>query len=81
VHEIVSRIDPEVLEIAWDAADDPAVTIAPMPDDSFQQLLARSAEIFDAADWPRVIDFLSDNRHADGLLALRVRRHLRALSA
>lgn len=81
VHEVVGRIDPDALEIAWDAADDPAVSIAPMPDDSFQQLLARSAEIFDPSDWPRVIDFLSDNRHADGLLALHIRRHLSALSA
>ena len=69
------------MEIAFDAADDPDVSIAGMPDGIYNEILARCAEIFDPWELPRVIDFLRDNRDADGLLALRVRRQVIALSA
>jgi len=81
VHEAIHQIDPDHLEIAFDAADDPAVCIAGMPDGIYNEILARCAEIFDPWELSRVSDFLHDNRDADGLLALRVRRHVVALSA
>jgi hypothetical protein len=81
VHEAIHQIDPDHLEIAFDAADDPAVSIAGLPDGIYNQILARCSEIFDPWELPRVVDFLRDNREADGLLALRVRRHVVALSA
>ena len=81
VHEAIHQIDPDHLEIAFDAADDPAVCIAGMPDGIYNEILARCSEIFDPWELPRVFDFLRDNREADGLLALRVRRHVVALSA
>lgn len=81
VHEVINQIDPDQLEIAFDAADDPDVSIASMPDGTYNELLARCADIFDPWELPRVVAFLRDNRDADGLLALRVRRHVTALSA
>jgi len=75
VHEVINQIDADDLEIAFDAADDPAVSIACMPDATYDDLLARCAKIFDPREeLPRVVAFLRDNRGADGLLALRVRR-------
>jgi hypothetical protein len=78
VHEIVGRLNPEELPTAFDDADDPMVSIARMPDHSYQELLARCAEIFDPTEFDIVRKFLRDNRDEDGLLALRVRRELRA---
>ena len=78
VREIVGRLNPEELPIAFDDADDPMVSIARMPDRSYQELLARCAEIFDPTELDTVSKFLRDNRDEDGLLALRVRRELRA---
>lgn len=75
LEEIIGRIDPEALEIAFDDADDPAVSVAPLPDAAYRQLVGRCTEIFDAWELSRVTHFLHDNRDADGLLALRVRRH------
>lgn len=79
VHDIVRHIPPDDLEIAFDDADDPAVSIARMPTDSYQELLIRCTEIFDSWEWPRVSRFLRDNRGEDGLLALRVRRQMNVL--
>jgi hypothetical protein len=81
VHEVINQIDPDRLVIAFDAADDPEVSIASMPDATYNELLARCTDIFDPWELPRVIAFLRDNRDADGLLALRLRRHVTALSA
>lgn len=81
VHDIVSHIPADALEIAFDAADDPAISVARMPTESYQELLARCTEIFDPWEWPRVSRFLRDNRGEDGLLALRVRRQANLLSA
>lgn len=82
VHEVVNQLDAEELEIAFDDADDPTVSIAGMPDATYNDLLARCAKIFDPREeLPRVVAFLRDNRGADGLLALRVRRQVAALSA
>jgi hypothetical protein len=78
VHDIVGRLNPEELPIAFDDADDPMVSIARMPDRSYQELLARCAEIFDPTELDTVSKFLRDNRDEDGLLVLHVRRELRA---
>jgi hypothetical protein len=78
VREIVGHLNPEELPITFDDADDPMVSIARMPDRSYSELLARCAEIFDSAELDTVSKFLCDNRDEDGLLALRVRRELRA---
>jgi len=79
VQEVVSQIDPNELVTTFDDANDPAVSVAGMPDGTYNELLARCNDIFDPSDLPRVVTFLSDNRDADGLLALRVRRHTTTL--
>jgi hypothetical protein len=79
VREVVSYLNPEELPVAFDDADDPMVSVARMPDQSYQELLARCTEIFDPAEIDTVSKFLRDNRDEDGLLALRIRRELRAL--
>jgi hypothetical protein len=77
VHEVISQIAPDQLEIAFDTAEDPAQSMARMPDTAYQEVLGRCAEIFDAWELPRVREFLRDNRNEDGLLVLRVRREFR----
>jgi hypothetical protein len=81
LHEVLSRIDPNGLEPSFDLADDPDISIAVMPEGSYRELLARCAEVFDPSELPLVNRFLEDNRDADGLLALRLRRSVVALSA
>jgi hypothetical protein len=80
LHDIIARLEPSELEIAFDDADDPSVSIARMPDGVYAQLVAESVSIFDEAEWPRVAQFLDHNRGEDGLLALRVRRRLAPLN-
>ena len=79
LHEVISQIDPDELVTAFDDADDPTVSLADMPDEIYNEILARCTDIFDPPELPRVVAFLGDNRNADGLLALRV-RHTDALS-
>jgi hypothetical protein len=79
VREVVGHLNPAELPIAFDDASDPMVSVARMPDRSYEELLARCAEIFDPAEIGTVSKFLRDNRDEDGLLALRVRRELRAV--
>ncbi len=74
LREVISHVEPDELAIAFDAADDPQVSIAPMPDGQYAELLGRCAEIFDGWELSRVNSFLQSNRGEDGLLALRVRR-------
>lgn len=81
VQEVISSIDPDQLITSFDDADDPAVSVASMPDGIYNELLERCNDIFDQSELPRVVSFVCDNRNADGLLALRVRRHTTALSA
>ncbi len=81
VHDIIGHLDADELPIAFDDADDPAISIARMPDATYQELLTRCADIFDAAEIETVIKFLRENRDEDGLLALRVRRESRFLLA
>jgi hypothetical protein len=79
VDALIHRIDLEHIEIAFDVADDPAVSIARMPDSAYSQLLDQCEQIFDSWELLHVTAFLKSNRDADGLLALRVRRHLAIL--
>jgi len=75
VREAVRRLRADDLEIAFDAADEPNVSVARLPEEAYGELVARGAEIFGAAEWPHISRFLDENRGEDGLLALRVRRH------
>lgn len=81
VHEAIKQLSPDDLEIAFDAADEPNVSVARLPEETYAELVARGAEIFDAAEWPPVSRFLAENRGEDGLLAVRVRRHATAQPA
>jgi len=74
VLELVRRLDPDELDIAFDDANDPSVSIARLPAHAYASLRARSAEIFPPEDLGRVHKFLDENRFEDGLLALRIRR-------
>ena len=77
VHEVIGHLKPDELPIAFDDAEDPSVSIARMPDQTYLELVGRCAEIFDPAELGTVAKFLQANRHEDGLLALRVRREFR----
>lgn len=74
LHHALHEVETEDLEISFVDAQDPAVSIARMPEQTFQQLLAASARIFDPWEMPLVHRFLRENREGDGVLALRVRR-------
>ncbi len=76
IHDAVRQVSPTQLDVAFDDADDPMVSIAPMPDGVYERVVTRSAEIFDPWEWPRVQRFLRENRGDDGLLVLRVRRQI-----
>jgi hypothetical protein len=75
LHAAIRDLALEDIEIAFADVDDPAVSIAPMPEQAFQRLLAASTQIFDAWEIPHVERFLRQNRLEDGVLALRVRRN------
>jgi hypothetical protein len=75
LHSALRDIAAENLVIAFVDASDPAMSIARMPEQIFQQLLAASARIFDPWEVPLVQRFLQENREEDGVLALRIRRH------
>jgi hypothetical protein len=81
LREIIAGIDAEGLDIAFDDADDPSVSIAAVPPAACESLLAGCAVIFDAADLPLVRSFVAGNCDADGVLALRVRQDHRVLAA
>jgi hypothetical protein len=79
--DLLNHVVPDELQIAFDASEDPAVSIARMPDTIYAAVSACCADIFDAWELERVRAFLSDNRDEYGLLALRVRREFRQLNA
>jgi hypothetical protein len=74
LHEAVRSVRPQELSICYDLPDDPALSVAPMPDAAFESVVAACAEIFDSWEFPRIHRFLLANRADDGLLMLRVRR-------
>lgn len=74
VHDTLGDVDTEALEIAFDDAADPEVSVAPMPEAILRRILDASSQIFDPWELARVEKFLVANRAEDGLLALRVRR-------
>jgi len=69
------------IETSFDDADDPTIGIAPLPDDLYQQLTARSAEVFEVSEVGRLASFIDTNRFEDGALALRVRNQPAVLAA
>jgi len=75
LHEAIRDLATEDLEIAFVDADDPAVSIAPMPEAAVQRVLHASSKIFDPWEFPLVERFLRENRQETGVLALRVRRN------
>jgi hypothetical protein len=81
LHQVISHINPDELAIAFDAADDPAISVAPMPDVVSQEILVQCQEIFDPWEFSRVSTFVHNNRDEHGLLALRVHRQLSQLTA
>lgn len=76
LHELLSHIEPNSLASAFDDADDPAVSIAPLPETICTELGQRCVEIFDPFELHRVLAFLHDNRSEAGALAVRIRRDL-----
>ena len=74
VQNVLATLPGEQVETAFDDADDPAVSIARLPDDGIVALLAHCMDIFDAWELARVASFVSANRDEYGALALRVRR-------
>ena len=81
VHDTLGEVDAEALEIAYDDAADPEVSVAPMPEAILRRILDASTRIFDPWELVRVEKFLVENRAEDGLLALRVRRRPIAIHA
>ncbi len=79
--DLLKHVAADELEIAFDEAEDPAVSVARMPDAVYDELLTRCGDIFDAWEVERVRPFLRENRDEDGLLALRVRREFDVLHA
>ncbi|HUI25584.1 MAG TPA: hypothetical protein VL403_05820 [Candidatus Kryptonia bacterium] len=74
VQDVLANLSGEQVETTFDDADDPAVSIARLPDDRCVALLAHCMDIFDAWELARVASFVSANRDEYGALALRVRR-------
>jgi hypothetical protein len=74
VRAAVAAIVPAELEIAFDLADDPALSVARMPDAVYQRLLSRCPDVFTTWEMERLANFLRANRNEDGVLALHVRR-------
>lgn len=75
LHEAIRDLATDELEIAFIDADDPAVSIAPMPEQAVERVLLASSKIFDPWEFPLVERFLRENRQETGVLALRVRRN------
>lgn len=75
LNERIGGLDGAQLDIAFDAPDDPTVSIAAIPPDTLEAVIAASAAIFEPWELDKVIRFLRDNSHEDGLLALRIRRN------
>jgi hypothetical protein len=72
--ELVGHLEPCTLDVAFDDANDPAVSIAALPDTVCCELSQRCADIFDPPELARVLAFLNDNRSESGALAVRIRR-------
>ncbi len=80
LEELLDLVDPQTLRLAFDDADDPSVSIAPLPDGIYTELTARCAAIFPATDLARVLAFLHENRSENGALGIRVRREMSELT-
>jgi hypothetical protein len=76
-----ATLDDLDLDDAFDDVSDPAVSIAPLPEPLFAELVRRCTAIFDPAELDRVLRFLRLHRSGGGVLALRVRRELTVVAA
>jgi hypothetical protein len=76
-----ARLDDLDLDDAFDDVSDPAVSIAPLPEPLFDELVRRCTEIFEPSELDRVLRFLEFHRSGGGLLTLRVRRELTVVAA
>lgn len=76
VRDRVAQLDTAELTIAFDTDDEPNVSMAPLPSAAVDSIIEASAHLFAPEARPRISRFLRDHSRADGLLALRVRRHL-----
>lgn len=74
LRERIDHLELATIDIAYDDADDPDVSIAPLPSDTLEAVIRDSAAIFDPWELDKVSRFLRDNSREDGVLALRVRR-------
>ncbi|MBI4515429.1 MAG: hypothetical protein HY699_06405 [Deltaproteobacteria bacterium] len=71
---VIATLPSDTIEPVFDDANDPALSIARLPDQSCIALLERCLGVFDAWELPRVAAFISANRDEYGALALNVRR-------
>ena len=76
-----ATLDDLDLDDAFDDVSDPAVSIAPLPEPLFDELVRRCTEIFEPSELDRVLHFLHLQRNGSGLLTLRVRRELTVVAA
>jgi hypothetical protein len=76
VRQLVADLDPAAVDTAFDDAALPNTSIGPFPTALCDLLVSRCTAIFDPWELERVHRFIDDHRHADGTLAVRVRRIL-----
>lgn len=72
--ELCRGIDAERLDVVFDAAMEPHVQFARLPEDLHREVIARTAGIFDEWERERLRPFLAEASADDGLLTLRVTR-------
>lgn len=73
VGAVAQTLDPVALTTAYDDADDPQVSIAPLPIDARARVLSRTQSFLGDIERHRFKEFVDSHSGADGALALRVR--------
>jgi hypothetical protein len=76
VRDVLRELDPASIETSFDDADYADAGIAPFPDVLCGRLLSRCTSIFDDEELDQLGLFVKANRAEDGVLALRVHRHV-----
>ena len=76
VRDLIRELDPATIETSFDDAEYADAGIAPFPDALCGRLLSRCMSIFDGYELDHVGAFVKANRAEDGVLALRVHRHV-----
>ena len=74
---IVWDLDPCALEILYDAPNEPALSVARLPEAALRRVRERMATIFDAADCARLERWLGVASDEPDALAVLVRRQIR----